>query len=60
MNKRMNSFRKILALTVVVLTMPAVHVAAKDAPGSPKDYAKRLEQANENKTQYERAPRRAA
>jgi hypothetical protein len=41
----MNSLCKILALTVVVLTMPAVHVAAKDAPGSPKELATRLEQA---------------
>jgi hypothetical protein len=41
----MNSLRKMLALMAMVLTMPAAQVAAKDVPGSPKELAKRFEQA---------------
>jgi hypothetical protein len=49
-NKFMNYLHKILALTVMVLTIPAVHAAAKDAPTSPKELATRLEQAVKAKT----------
>jgi hypothetical protein len=45
----MNYLCRIVALTVVVLTSSAAHTVARDAPTSPKELAKRLEQAVKTK-----------
>ena len=47
----MNYLHRIVALAMVALTISAVHVAAKDAPASPDELAKRLEQALKAKNQ---------
>jgi hypothetical protein len=47
----MNCLRRILALAMVALTISAVHAVAKDAPTSPDDLAKRVEQALKAKNQ---------
>jgi hypothetical protein len=41
----MNYLRRIVALAMVAITMSAVHAVAKDAPTSPDELVKRLEQA---------------
>jgi len=47
----MNYLRRIVAMVMVVLTLSAVRAVARDAPTSPTELAKRLEQALKAKNQ---------